>query len=166
MNSFIGTVLVLVFVLSFSCGAPAETAPMESMSELKSMPATAAPAKAPAVKTVEIDETAQKAALYCEHEVKKSLETPLEGLTRKHISACMMSMRPVLSKECASDIKKEITLKIIIASDGSVTGCFATGASADFPEAQCVSEKVKEITFPAFVGEEPLIIEKYPCTLK
>ncbi|MBN2339983.1 MAG: hypothetical protein JXX29_09230 [Deltaproteobacteria bacterium] len=158
---FLSGMAVMVFT---ACGG-AQSNEMADLEEPMGTPAVAASGNSPGKtsgQSAEPDETAEKAKQFCEREVAKSAQTPVEMLDKKQISACLIAVRPEIQTECAKGVKREIVLKIIVGNDGSVVGAFPVGDGADSAEATCAAERVKPIKFPAFTGKEQMTIEKFP----
>jgi len=155
-----------LFALGAGCGAPAEKSTIPEQNDSAAVPA--AKPSSPAKKTADEkkpapeDPVAKQAAAFCNHAVEDSVMQPLDQLDKKHISACLIAIRPAINQECGKGAAKEIILKIIVDKSGEVTGAFPIGNGADSPEAACITNKVKAVKFPRFIAVPQQVIEKYP----
>jgi len=107
------------------------------------------------------DDQAEKAKIFCEHEIEKSATQPPDALTRKQIVACLTAIRPDYQAKCGKGIQRSILLKIIVEKSGLVSEAFSIGDSADSPEAECVVNMVKDTKFPLFKASNQQVIQKY-----
>jgi len=107
------------------------------------------------------DDQAEKAKIFCEHEIEKSTTQPPDALTRKQIVACLTAIRPDYQTKCGKGIQRSILLKIIVEKSGLVSEAFSIGDSADSPEAECVVKMVKDTKFPLFKASNQQVIQKY-----
>ena len=154
----------LVIFLASACGAPPNGGAdgIEEMISADDPPSAAAAPAEEKKATPKQDKQAAQAEKFCAHEIEKSQSAPGDSLNRKQIQACLVALRPQIAKDCDKGVKRDITLKIIITKEGAVTGAIAIGDNADSAEAQCIVEKVKATSFPAFTGKETQEVEKYP----
>jgi hypothetical protein len=100
----------------------------------------------------------------CEKEIEQSQTEAQEKLSSIQVHACMFALRPEMAP-CVKGPRTEVTLKVIIGSDGSVVSVFPIGDTADTPAAKCAAEVVGPASFPQFSGTDQQII-KYPFTLE
>ncbi len=120
---------------------------------------------APVATPAPVDKKAEQAKAYCENEIEKSINQPPDTLSKKQIMACFTAIRSELAHKCRRTSDREIVLKVVVDKTGSISDAFAVGASADFPEAECVCERVKEVKMPQFKGVGQQVIEKFPFKL-
>ncbi|MCP4601911.1 MAG: hypothetical protein GY847_15590 [Proteobacteria bacterium] len=120
-------------------------------------PAEAAAAEAAA------DPKLEEAKQRCEQEIEKSNLQPPDTLASIQVHACIYAVREEIAK-CTKGPKRDLVIKIVADKTGEVLNAFPVGDTADCPEATCVAEVIKEITFPKFKGQTQQII-KYPFTL-
>ncbi len=149
-----GFSMCLLAAAALGCGAPAPHGDIATAAQADSAEVGGAQAQA------QVDPKISEAQLRCAKEIEQAELQPPDQLSKIQIAACMYASTDKAQK-CFRDAPKEVVVKVVINKDGTVANAFPIGDSADSPEAGCVADVVKSVTFPKFKGQPQQNI-KYP----